>query len=96
MPITKVSPTATTMKLPTPLTDDDGNQITDAVSTVTWEGGRIESGQFEEFQLSVGPLPDAVGTTLAFPAVQTYDNGDVVRWIDPTVAGPSPSIRRRH
>ena len=90
--------TTTTAPLPEPITDDDGNQITEAVSTVTWEGGRIEAGQFEEFQLQVGPLPDAAGTTLAFPAVQTYDNGDVVRWIDPVVAGqpepehPAPSL----
>jgi uncharacterized protein YcnI len=90
--------TTTTTKLPEPLTDDDGNQITDAVSTVTWEGGRIDPGQFEEFRLQVGPLPDGAGTTMAFPAVQTYDNGDVVRWIDPTVAGqpepehPAPSL----
>jgi uncharacterized protein YcnI len=90
--------TTATATLPEPLTDDDGNQITQAVSTVTWEGGRIEPGQFEEFQLQVGPLPETAGTTLAFPAVQTYDNGDVVRWIDPTVAGqpepehPAPSL----
>jgi uncharacterized protein YcnI len=90
--------TTTTTPLPEPITDDDGNQITQAVSTVTWEGGRIEPGQFEEFQVQVGPLPDAAGTTLAFPAVQTYDNGDVVRWIDPVVPGqaepehPTPSL----
>jgi len=90
--------TTTTTKLPAPITDDDGNQITDAVATVTWEGGTIAPGQFDEFQLQVGPLPDAAGTTVAFPAVQTYDNGDVVRWIDPTVAGqaepehPAPTL----
>jgi uncharacterized protein len=90
--------TVVTAPLATPVTDDDGNQITEAVSTVTWEGGRIEPGQFEEFEMSVGPLAGAAGTTLSFPAVQTYDNGDVVRWIDPTVAGqprpehPAPSV----
>jgi uncharacterized protein len=89
--------TVATKPLPEPITDDDGNQLTAAVDTVTWEGGRIEQGQFEEFQLQLGPLPDAPGT-LAFPAVQTYDNGDVVRWIDPVVAGqpapehPAPSL----
>ena len=89
--------TVTTRPLPEPITDDDGNQITEAVDTVTWEGGRIGQGPFEEFQLQLGPLPDAPGT-LAFPAVQTYDNGDVVRWIDPVVPGqaepehPTPSL----
>ena len=77
--------------LPEPITDDDGNQITEAVSTVTWEGGRIEAGQFEEFQCRSACCPMRAGTTFAFPAVQTYDNGDVVRWIDPVVAGqPEP------
>jgi len=90
--------TTATAPLPQPVTDDDGNQITEAVSTVTWEGSRIAPGQFEEFQLQVGPLPDAAGATLSFPAVQTYDNGEVVRWIDPVVAGqpepqhPAPSL----
>ena len=88
-PIGTWKATTTATPLPEPITDDDGNQITEAVSTVTWEGGRIEPGQFEEFQLQVGPLPDAAGTTIAFPAVQTYDNGDVVRWIDPVGGGPA-------
>ena len=47
---------------------------------VTWEGGRIEPGARGEFPLRVGPLP--AGAPLVFPAVQTYDDGEVVRWID--------------
>jgi hypothetical protein len=40
--------------------------------------------------VSVGTLPDDVDS-LSFPTVQTYDNGQVVSWIDPTVEGqPEP------
>lgn len=56
----------------------------DAVTGVTWEGGEIEPGEFEEFSISAGPI---AGDTLEFKAIQTYDNGDVVRWIDPVVEG---------
>jgi len=71
-------------KLPTPLTDDDGNQIAETVSRITWEGGVIAPDEFQEFEVSLGPLPDA--DRMVFKALQTYDNGDVVRWID--VAAP--------
>lgn len=53
-------------------------------TTVVWEGGRIEPGEFQEFGFSVR-MPEAP-TTLVFPAVQTYDNGEVVRWIGPADA----------
>ncbi|HVF76060.1 MAG TPA: YcnI family protein [Acidimicrobiales bacterium] len=58
-----------------------GEQVTDYVATVTWEGGRIGTGDFEEFGFSAR-TPQAA-TTLRFPAVQTYDNGEAVRWIGP-------------
>lgn len=58
-----------------------GEQVSDYIATVTWEGGRIGAGEFEEFGFSAR-TPQAA-TTLAFPAVQTYDNGEVVRWIGP-------------
>ena len=52
--------------------------------TVTWEGGRIEPGEFEEFGFSTR-MPDQP-TTLVFPAVQTYSNGEVVNWVGPADA----------
>jgi uncharacterized protein YcnI len=56
----------------------------DNITAVKWSGGTIAPGEYEEFSLSFGPV--AAGT-LEFKALQTYDNGDVVRWIDPTVTG---------
>ena len=61
--------------------------------TITWSGGEIGPGEFMEFGISVGPLPDEEGTLL-FPAVQTYDDGEVVRWIeeDHDSERPAPSL----
>jgi periplasmic copper chaperone A len=58
-----------------------GEQLTEVVGTVTWQGGAIGPGEFAEFGFSAR-LPDEPGT-LEFPAVQTYDSGEVVRWIGP-------------
>jgi uncharacterized protein YcnI len=79
-------------KLAKPLTTDDG-AITEAVTTITWTAGKgaaIAPGQFQEFNVSLGPLPTDTGT-LTFKALQTYDNGQVVRWIDVAKEGqPEP------
>jgi uncharacterized protein YcnI len=92
--------TAAVLKKPltTPVTTDEGDTLTEAVNTVTWTatGDGIAPGYFEQFQVSVG-LP-AEGDTLTFPAVQTYSNGDIVRWIDPPNAdgtepeNPAPTV----
>lgn len=74
---------------------------TDAISRVTWSGGSIEPGEFQEFEVSVGPLPDDDKIDqLVFKALQTYADGEIVRWIDdPPAAGgaepehPSPVLR---
>ena len=58
-----------------------GERVTQYVASVTWEGGRIEPGEFEEFGFSAR-VPDDPAT-LAFPALQTYSSGEVVRWIGP-------------
>jgi uncharacterized protein len=67
----------------------------DAVTSITWEGGEIAPGEFQTFSISAGPI---AGDSLEFKAVQTYDNGDVVRWIDATPASgdepehPAPTV----
>jgi uncharacterized protein YcnI len=76
--------------LPTPVTNDDGQQITEAVTEIVWSGGQIKPGEFDEFSISVGPLPDDVDS-LTFPVIQSYDNGQDVSWIQQTVEGqPEP------
>jgi len=77
--------------LPKPVVTDDGT-IDSAVSSLTWTaapGQGIPPDAFDEFEVSAGPLPRV--PSLSFPSVQTYANGDVVRWIEPALPGqPEP------
>jgi uncharacterized protein YcnI len=91
--------TVTEAKLPKPVVDDDGATLTEAPHTVTWTAGpgsEVGPGQFQEFELQVGPLP-ASGTVVV-PVVQTYSDGSVATWDEPTTAGgaepehPAPSF----
>ena len=64
-----------------PPIESHGRTITEAVGTVTWtadRGTRIGPGEFVDFPLSLGPLPEV--DRLVLPAVQTYDDGEVVAW----------------
>ncbi|BFU47809.1 YcnI family protein [Krasilnikovia sp. MM14-A1004] len=94
--------TATTVKtkLATPIKDDDGGEITEAVSKITWKAdatSAIKPGQFQEFEVSLGPLPKT--DQVVFKALQTYSDGDIVRWIDVPAAGqdepehPAPVLK---
>lgn len=69
-----------------------GEKVDDYIASVTWEGGRIEPGEFEEFGFSARTPERAA--TLTFPAVQTYEGGEVVRWIGPADAD-EPAARVR-
>jgi periplasmic copper chaperone A len=70
-----------------------GEQITEEVGQVSFTGGEIGPGQFQDFGLSVG-VPDKPGGTLSFKAVQTYSNGEVVRWIGPPDSDePAPQVK---
>jgi uncharacterized protein YcnI len=75
-------------KLPKPITSDDG-EVTQAVTEITWTANSadtaIKPGQFQEFPVSLGPLPKTGSIT--FKALQTYSDGTIVRWIDLTQPG---------
>jgi uncharacterized protein YcnI len=84
--------------LPKPV-DVGGATITKAARTVTWHattGHAIKPGQYQEFPISVGRLPE--GGTVDLPAVQTYSDGSVVKWDQVAKAGakepdhPAPSF----
>jgi uncharacterized protein YcnI len=69
-----------------------GKKITEAVTKVTWtaDGTKIGPGEFQQFPLSLGRLPEDTDQ-LVFKAIQTYDNKEVVRWIEePTEDGEEP------
>ncbi|MEU3773506.1 YcnI family protein [Streptomyces sp. NPDC032472] len=84
-------------KLDKPLTVH-GKQINEAVTKVTWSGGKIEPGKFQQFPVSVGKLPDNADQ-MVFKAIQTYDNNEVVRWIEEAKEGaaepqnPAPVLK---
>src|SRR5689334_8600915 len=68
----------TTTKLDQPVKTDDG-EVTEAVSKITWTavaGGGIKPGEFQEFDLSVGPLPET--DMVIFKVLQTYSDGEIV------------------
>jgi len=84
--------TVTMSPLPKPITTDDG-QVTQAVSEIVWTadaGGGTKPGEFDDFVISAGPLPDDVDS-LSFPTIQTYSDGQEVSWIENTPpGGPEP------
>jgi uncharacterized protein YcnI len=71
-----------------PLQTDTGT-TNDYVQSITWSGGSIPPGQFAEFPVALG-LPDDA-SSLTFKALQTYSNGQIVRWIELSEQGqPEP------
>ena len=83
-------------KLATPI-KEDGETIDTEVSQIvwTWTGplGKVNNGQFIKFPLSLAIPADAAGKALEFRTVQTYSNGQVVHWIDPSLTAEHPSPR---
>ncbi len=70
-----------------------GETITQEVDHVVFSGGRLAPGQFIEYPLSVAMPGVPAGTVLTFKAVQTYSNGEVVRWIGaPSADTPAPQV----
>jgi uncharacterized protein YcnI len=76
----------------------EGLEMNERISRITWtgdprKGGIIAPGQFQDFGLSVG-IPDGKpGAKLTFKALQTYQGGEIVRWIGPEDADePAPTV----
>ncbi|HWH00439.1 MAG TPA: YcnI family protein [Pilimelia sp.] len=70
-----------------------GTEVTEVVTRITWTaaGGTpgVRPGEFQEFPVSLGPLPEV--DRLVFKALQTYSDGTVVRWIEePADGGEHP------
>jgi periplasmic copper chaperone A len=90
-PLTGWTAVTTTTKLATPIKTGD-REVAQAVSKIVWTaaaGSEIAPGQFQEFDVSLGPLPSS--GQLVFKALQTYSDGSIVRWIDaPTTDGTEP------
>jgi uncharacterized protein YcnI len=83
-------------KLAKPVQTDDG-PVDEEVRRITFTGhgaaGTIAPGQFMDFPLSV-QIPGKAGDELTFKAIQTYSNGEVVRWIGaPDSETPAPVVQ---
>jgi uncharacterized protein YcnI len=89
IPTVTVKPTTgwaaapTTTKLRRPVETADGvatEGVTRIAWTVTTPAAAIQPGQFQEFDVSAGPLPDT--DRLVLRTLQTYSDGTVARWIE--------------
>jgi periplasmic copper chaperone A len=70
-----------------------GEQVTEEVGRITFSGGVIRPGEFQDFGISVGVPEGRPGTMLTFKSLQTYSNGEVVRWIGPPDSDePAPQV----
>ena len=72
----------------TPL-ENHGTPVDEVVTRITWTAAAGNPGigatEFDEFEVSAGPLPET--EQLVFKALQTYADGEVVRWIEEPVEG---------
>jgi periplasmic copper chaperone A len=66
----------------------NNSEVTQAVQTIIWSanpGSQIAPGMSVRFSVLAGPMPENTDQLL-LPAVQTYSNGDVVKWNQPPPA----------
>jgi uncharacterized protein YcnI len=83
-------------KVSPPIQTDEG-PVSEQVSQVvwTWSGplGRVGNSQFVELPFSIVVPRTLAGHALEFRTVQTYSNGQVVHWIDPSLDAEHPAPR---
>jgi uncharacterized protein YcnI len=67
-----------------------GSKVSRVVSQVTWTAtaGGIAPGQFQNFALSLGVLPES--GKVVFKALQTYSGGEVVTWNETAIGDAEP------
>ncbi len=85
------------VKLDEPVEVEGGFEVDEGIGQITWTGdgedGVIGPGEFVDFGLSLRMPKGEAGEKLTFKALQTYDDGDVVRWIGPEDAEePAPVV----
>jgi uncharacterized protein YcnI/catechol 2,3-dioxygenase-like lactoylglutathione lyase family enzyme len=73
-----------------------GRPIPARVGRVIWTArdrrAEIQPEQFEDFPIAV-QIPGRTGDTLTFKAMQTYEDGEVVRWVGgPSSRAPAPQV----
>lgn len=97
-PIAGWSTQVVTEKLATPIKTDDGT-VTEAPVKIIWtaaSGVQIAPGQFQQFVVSAGAMPDT--GRIVLPVHQYYSDGTVVNWDEKTPASgvepehPAPTV----
>lgn len=89
-------------KLAAPIKTDDGDEISQAVSEIDWKAdgaaSAIKPGEFDQFLVSVGPLPKLGSIT--FKVIQSYSDGSQVNWTEVPAPGstaepdhPAPTLK---
>src|SRR5438067_7302002 len=63
----------------------DGHVVSQVAASIVLQGGSIPPHQFEQFMITMGPLPK--DGRLVFSSVQTFANGSVERLSTPPAAG---------
>lgn len=89
-PVAGWTATVSTAVLAKPIETDDG-QLSTYVTRIDWKAdaaAAIEPGQFQQFAVSVGPLPDVA--EVAFPTLQTYSDGTTVNWNERSTGSAEP------
>ncbi|HVW41604.1 MAG TPA: YcnI family protein [Amycolatopsis sp.] len=84
----------TKTQLPTPVKNGKNLDVTNPVTKIVFTaqpGSGIAKGdaQMQEFEITASTLPSNVDE-LVLPAVQTYDNGQVVNWNQESTGGAEP------
>jgi periplasmic copper chaperone A len=83
-------------KVSPPLQTDEG-PVNEEVSQVIWSWsgplGMVNDNQFAQFPLSVAVPSNVAGQALQFKTIQSYSNGQVVHWIDPSLTAEHPAPR---
>jgi periplasmic copper chaperone A len=83
-----------TRHLAHPIPTDAGG-TSDVVAEIAWTATSadraIKTGAFQSFEVQIGPLPYT--TQIVFNALQTFANGDVLRWNETTTRdNPEPGV----
>ena len=92
-PVAGWSAAVTTAKLPKPVRIS-GATVTEAPSKIVWtadSGVQVAPGQFQQFSIQAGIVPDT--GKIMLPAIQTYSDGTVVKWDQPT---PASGVEPEH
>jgi periplasmic copper chaperone A len=85
-----------TQKVSPPIQTAEG-PVSEEVAHViwTWSGplGTVNNNQFIQFPISVAIPRNLSGQALLFKTLQSYSNGQLVHWIDPSLSAEHPSPR---